>query len=79
MLCAPVGERVLSEGGNATDGDHLTVFHPDGSTVRVPVEVLQNDRMTSNLIALVTAIGRVEGAATLGAASDPRFPPLRLD
>ena len=77
MLSAMVGERASSDDVDALDGGQVTVFHPDGSAVRAPVTVLQDDRMTSNLIRLAEAIGRVDGAGTIGAASDPRFPPMR--
>ena len=77
MLGAMIGQRASSENGDASDGGQLTILRPDGSAVRAPVTVLQDDRMPSSLIRLVNAIGRVDGTGTLGATSDPRFPPMR--
>lgn len=77
LLGAMVGRRTSSEKPGALDGGRLTVLHPDGPAIEAPVTVLQDDRMTSNLIRLAEAIGRVDGAGTLGAAADPRFPPMR--
>ena len=85
MLFATVEDHVLRRNRYSMGGDalavagerrnYLTVYRSD-FFIEAPVEVFQDDRTIANVIRLVDAIGRVDGAGSLGAANDLRFPPL---